>query len=167
MSNYTEQVERYSILIEGGPSSNYFAWSPELPACVTTGESVDEVEREIRAAIASTSKASPRMAGRFRSPRAWAGTSSETARSCVAASSGRRFDQSRDRAGRNEKAASRPPFRKSLQISMELGGLEPPTSWVRSRRSPNGAIARGAQKCAARRSRPREAGALSRAGRGA
>src|SRR4051812_24248891 len=31
MSNYTEQVERYSILIEGGPSSNYFAWSPELP----------------------------------------------------------------------------------------------------------------------------------------
>ena len=28
-------------------------------------------------------------------------------------------------------------FEKSLQLGMELGGLEPPTSWVRSRRSPN------------------------------
>jgi len=52
MSDYTEQAEQYLILIEGGPPSNYSAWSPDLPGCVATGESVEEVEREMRAAIA-------------------------------------------------------------------------------------------------------------------
>jgi hypothetical protein len=36
-------------------------------------------------------------------------------------------------AGSTRKGASRPPPEKSLRIAMELGGLEPPTSWVRSR----------------------------------
>lgn len=52
MSSYSEQAERYLILIEGGPSSNYSAWSPDLPGCVAAGESVEEVESEMRAAIA-------------------------------------------------------------------------------------------------------------------
>ncbi len=52
MSDYREHAQRYLILIEGGPPSNYSAWSPDLPGCVATGESVEEVEREMRAAIA-------------------------------------------------------------------------------------------------------------------
>jgi predicted RNase H-like HicB family nuclease len=52
MTDYTEQAERYLILIEGDPPSNYSAWSPDLPGCVATGESVEDVEREMRAAIA-------------------------------------------------------------------------------------------------------------------
>jgi predicted RNase H-like HicB family nuclease len=40
------------ILIEGGPPSNYSAWSPELPGCVATGRSLEETERERGAAIA-------------------------------------------------------------------------------------------------------------------
>jgi predicted RNase H-like HicB family nuclease len=52
MSDFTEQAKRYLILIEGGPPSNYSAWSPELPGCVATGDTLEEVEREMRAAIA-------------------------------------------------------------------------------------------------------------------
>jgi predicted RNase H-like HicB family nuclease len=53
MSNYMEQAKRYLILIEGGPPSNYSAWSPDLPGCAATGTTLlEEVEREMRAAIA-------------------------------------------------------------------------------------------------------------------
>ena len=52
MSDYTEQAMRYLILIEGGPPSNYSAWSPDLPGCAATGDTLEEVEREMRAAIA-------------------------------------------------------------------------------------------------------------------
>jgi predicted RNase H-like HicB family nuclease len=52
VSTYDEQAQRYLILIEGGPPSNYSAWSPNLPGCVATGASLEEVEREMRAAIA-------------------------------------------------------------------------------------------------------------------
>jgi predicted RNase H-like HicB family nuclease len=52
MSDFTEQAKRYLILIEGGPPSNYSAWSPELPGCVATGDTLEEVEREMRPAIA-------------------------------------------------------------------------------------------------------------------
>lgn len=41
---------RYAIVIENaGP--NYSAYVPDLPGCVATGATVDEVEREIREAI--------------------------------------------------------------------------------------------------------------------
>jgi predicted RNase H-like HicB family nuclease len=52
VTDFREQAERYLVLIEGGPPSNYSAWSPDLPGCVATGESVEAVEREMRAAIA-------------------------------------------------------------------------------------------------------------------
>jgi predicted RNase H-like HicB family nuclease len=52
MTDYTEQANRYLILIEGGPPSNYSAWSPDLPGCVATDDTLEEVEREMRAAIA-------------------------------------------------------------------------------------------------------------------
>ena len=52
LSGYDQQAQRYLILVEGGPPSNYSAWSPDLPGCVATGATVEEVEREMRAAIA-------------------------------------------------------------------------------------------------------------------
>lgn len=41
---------RYAIVIENA-GSNYSAYVPDLPGCVATGLTVDEVEREIREAI--------------------------------------------------------------------------------------------------------------------
>jgi predicted RNase H-like HicB family nuclease len=44
--------ERYLILIEGGPPSNYSAWSPDLLGCVSTGDTLEECIAEMRDAIA-------------------------------------------------------------------------------------------------------------------
>jgi predicted RNase H-like HicB family nuclease len=52
VNDYSEQAQRYLVLIEGGPPSNYSAWSPDVPGCVATGETLEEVEREMRAALA-------------------------------------------------------------------------------------------------------------------
>jgi predicted RNase H-like HicB family nuclease len=41
---------RFAIVIENA-GSNFSAYVPDLPGCVATGSSVDEVEREIREAI--------------------------------------------------------------------------------------------------------------------
>jgi predicted RNase H-like HicB family nuclease len=47
------ESERYLILVEGGPPSNYSAWSPEVLGCVATGNTIDECVEELRAALAS------------------------------------------------------------------------------------------------------------------
>lgn len=52
MTDFAEQARRYLILIEGGPPAGYSAWSPELPGCVATGGTLEEVELEMRSAIA-------------------------------------------------------------------------------------------------------------------
>jgi predicted RNase H-like HicB family nuclease len=41
---------RYAVVIEKA-EANYAAYVPDLPGCVATGATVEEVEREIRAAI--------------------------------------------------------------------------------------------------------------------
>ncbi len=41
---------KYAIVIEKAPS-NYSAYVPDLPGCVATGATIEEVEREIREAI--------------------------------------------------------------------------------------------------------------------
>lgn len=41
---------RYAVVIEKA-EGNYSAYVPDLPGCVATGETVETVEREIRAAI--------------------------------------------------------------------------------------------------------------------
>ena len=41
---------RYAIVIEKA-ESNYSAYVPDLPGCVATGDTIEEVEREIRDAI--------------------------------------------------------------------------------------------------------------------
>jgi predicted RNase H-like HicB family nuclease len=42
---------RYAVVIEKA-ESNYSAYVPDLPGCVATGATTQEVEREIREAIA-------------------------------------------------------------------------------------------------------------------
>jgi len=41
---------RYAIVIEKG-ENNYAVYVPDLPGCVTTGQTIEEVERGIREAI--------------------------------------------------------------------------------------------------------------------
>jgi predicted RNase H-like HicB family nuclease len=41
---------RYAVVIEKA-NGNYSAYVPDLPGCVATGETVEAVEREIRATI--------------------------------------------------------------------------------------------------------------------
>jgi len=43
-------VKRYAIVIEKG-ERNYGAYVPDLPGCVATGDTIEEVEREIQEAI--------------------------------------------------------------------------------------------------------------------
>jgi predicted RNase H-like HicB family nuclease len=52
MTDGADSSSGYLILIEGGPPSNYSAWSPDLPGCVATGVTVDEAEARMREAIA-------------------------------------------------------------------------------------------------------------------
>ena len=41
---------RYAVVIEKG-EGNYGAYVPDLPGCVATGDTLEEVEREIQGAI--------------------------------------------------------------------------------------------------------------------
>jgi predicted RNase H-like HicB family nuclease len=41
---------RYAVVIERA-ASNYSAYVPDLPGCIATGETFEEAEAEIRAAI--------------------------------------------------------------------------------------------------------------------
>jgi predicted RNase H-like HicB family nuclease len=43
-------VKKYAVVIERG-RDNLSAYVPDLPGCVTTGKTVEEVERNIREAI--------------------------------------------------------------------------------------------------------------------
>jgi predicted RNase H-like HicB family nuclease len=47
------ESERYLILVEGGPPSNYSAWSPEVLGCVATGDTIEKCVDEMRAALTS------------------------------------------------------------------------------------------------------------------
>jgi predicted RNase H-like HicB family nuclease len=42
---------RYAIVIEAGPG-NYSAYVPDLPGCIATGKTLDEVKQNMAAAIA-------------------------------------------------------------------------------------------------------------------
>jgi predicted RNase H-like HicB family nuclease len=46
------EVDRYLILVEGGPPANYSAWSPDVPGCVATGDTIDACVGEMRTALA-------------------------------------------------------------------------------------------------------------------
>ena len=42
---------QYAVIIEHAPDSNYSAYVPDLPGCVSTGDSLEQVQREIQSAI--------------------------------------------------------------------------------------------------------------------
>lgn len=63
-------VERYLILVKGGPPSNYSSWSPDVPGCVATGATIDECVQgmarrspAISRSCAGTEKRSPEPSG--------------------------------------------------------------------------------------------------------
>jgi predicted RNase H-like HicB family nuclease len=47
----SKDVIRYAVVIEKA-ARNYSAYVPDLPGCIATGETLPEIEREIREAIA-------------------------------------------------------------------------------------------------------------------
>jgi predicted RNase H-like HicB family nuclease len=52
VTDFRSEAEKYLILVEGGPPANYSAWSPDVLGCVATGDTLEEVEREMREALA-------------------------------------------------------------------------------------------------------------------
>lgn len=52
MTDFRQLADSYLILIEGGPPSNYSAWSPDLPGCAGAGRTIEECIADMRAAIA-------------------------------------------------------------------------------------------------------------------
>ena len=42
---------QYAIVIEHAPGSNYSAYAPDLPGCIATGDSVEEVTRLMQEGI--------------------------------------------------------------------------------------------------------------------
>ncbi|MCX6595632.1 MAG: type II toxin-antitoxin system HicB family antitoxin [Acidobacteria bacterium] len=43
-------MKRYAVIIESGPH-NLSAYVPDLPGCITTGRTIEEIEQNIREAI--------------------------------------------------------------------------------------------------------------------
>jgi predicted RNase H-like HicB family nuclease len=46
------EIDKYRIHVEGGPPSNYGAYSPDVLGCVATGDTIEECVAEIRSALA-------------------------------------------------------------------------------------------------------------------
>lgn len=42
---------KYAIVIEKVPNSNYCAYVPDLPGCVSTGDTLEEIQRLMRDGI--------------------------------------------------------------------------------------------------------------------
>jgi predicted RNase H-like HicB family nuclease len=42
---------QYAIVIEKAPGSNYSAYVPDLPGCISVGDTLDEVKRMIQEAV--------------------------------------------------------------------------------------------------------------------
>jgi predicted RNase H-like HicB family nuclease len=43
-------MRKYAIVIEQG-ENNFSAYVPDLPGCITTGRTIEEIERNIREAV--------------------------------------------------------------------------------------------------------------------
>ena len=43
---------KYAVVIEKVPGSNYCAYVPDLPGCVSTGDTLEEIKGNIQEAIA-------------------------------------------------------------------------------------------------------------------
>jgi predicted RNase H-like HicB family nuclease len=47
------EIDSYLIHIEGGPPSNYGAYSPDVLGCVAVGDTIEECVAEMRSALAA------------------------------------------------------------------------------------------------------------------
>ncbi len=47
------EIDRYRIHIEGGPPTNYGAYSPDVLGCVAVGDTIEECIAEMRSALAA------------------------------------------------------------------------------------------------------------------
>jgi predicted RNase H-like HicB family nuclease len=45
-----ETMKQYAVIIESGPE-NYSAYSPDVPGCVATGETLEEVKENFQGAL--------------------------------------------------------------------------------------------------------------------
>ncbi len=45
------EADKYLIYVEGGPPSNYSAYSPDVQGCAATGATVDECVAEMRSTL--------------------------------------------------------------------------------------------------------------------
>lgn len=52
MTDHARLADRYLILLEGGPPTNYSAWSPDLAGVVATAATVESCVAEMKDAIA-------------------------------------------------------------------------------------------------------------------
>ncbi|HJS49814.1 MAG TPA: type II toxin-antitoxin system HicB family antitoxin [Gaiellaceae bacterium] len=52
MTEYARIAENYLILVEGGPPTNYSAWSPDVLGCVATGDTIEECVAQMKEALA-------------------------------------------------------------------------------------------------------------------
>lgn len=43
-------MKRFTVVVERGPNS-YSAYVPDLPACIATGKTIEEIEKNMREAI--------------------------------------------------------------------------------------------------------------------
>jgi predicted RNase H-like HicB family nuclease len=50
-TDLTVPADDYLILVEGGPPTNFSAWSPDLPGCAGVGPTVEECVADMREAI--------------------------------------------------------------------------------------------------------------------
>ena len=62
---------RYAVVIEKG-ENNYSAYVPDLPGCVSVGDTLDEVKAEIREAIAFHLEGMREDGVEFPQPSSWA-----------------------------------------------------------------------------------------------
>lgn len=46
------EIDKYSILVEGGPPTNFSACSPDVLGCVATGKTIEECVAQLRSALA-------------------------------------------------------------------------------------------------------------------
>lgn len=53
-------MQRYLVVIEKA-NGNYSAYAPDLPGCVATGKTIEEVKARMREAIKCTSRAFGKM----------------------------------------------------------------------------------------------------------
>ncbi|HEX4484469.1 MAG TPA: type II toxin-antitoxin system HicB family antitoxin [Solirubrobacteraceae bacterium] len=47
------EIDKYMIHVEGGPPTNYGAYSPDVLGCIAVGDTIDECVAEMRSALAA------------------------------------------------------------------------------------------------------------------